>query len=115
MLVRVKESHIPDGKGFPCSYYPEALGGVLDLLDSSIFASWNLSQPNLAAMQLKLLDKTMRTLAQATIRANTIADSVVSLSAREDFPSMAEQELAWLRLTMEQLSTQCSACNRNEQ
>ncbi len=115
MLIRVKESHKPYGKGFPGSYYPEALGGILDLLDSTIFAAWNLSHPNLAALQLKLLDKTLRTLAQATIQANAIADSVLSLSAREDSPCMAEQELAWLRLTMENLSTQCAACNRSEQ
>lgn len=110
----MKESHLPDGKGFPGSYFPEALGGVLDLLDSTIFAAWNLSHPNLAALQLELLDKTIRTLAQATTSANAIADSVLILSAQEGFPCMAERELALLRYTMEHLSTQSVACNRSK-
>jgi len=104
----VKESHRINGRDFPCSYFPNALGGVLDLLDSSIFTPGYLSHPTRAAFQLQMLDKTLKTLAQATERANAIADSVLSMSAREDFTCLAEQELACLRRTVENLNTQCA-------
>jgi hypothetical protein len=115
MLIHVKESHKFDGRDFPGSYFPNALGGVLDLLDSSIFTPGYLSHPTRAAFQLEMLDKTLKTLALATKRANAIADSVLSLSAREDFTCLAEQELACLRRTIENLSTECAACNCSEQ
>jgi hypothetical protein len=115
MLIRVKDSPNPHNQGFPHAYYPDALGGVLDWLDSHLLSPGCLQHPGLAALQLKLLDKSMRTLAQATVRVNAIADVAVKVSGQQGRPGKADQELRWLLRTMEDLSPQCAVCNRSAQ
>jgi len=112
ILFRVEEAHLPYGKGCDGQPRPDFLAQTLDWLDSSAFASWRLLEPTLAAQLLRSMDKTLRSLAQAYMRADSIAVSLLNLVENEVIQCSAEQELLGLLRTRASFATLCPVCNK---